>query len=213
MRDAWRPTWFWRWHWRTSGAGHPLDEARSSRARLRIPARARSHGAGLRHRPLSRSGSPGDWAAGVGRESRGRRFRGWCRSWTESRWRWSSPPPGFVSFRRRRCRPSLFGADRGQADHLAGRAAGFRRSGLVPRPSGEATTVSGDELQVGPDSAWFQLSGNDPVNFGRRGPLRRTFLRLVEQRLLAPGIGVGPQRVAAGWPGERIHPSASVNRV
>lgn len=69
-------------------------------------------------------------------------------------------------------------------------------------------------LRVGPATAWFQLDGGQVVDLRRRTAIRLILRGLVEQRLIAPGVGISlPELVAMGWPGERIHPDAAAARV
>ncbi|HEY0838884.1 MAG TPA: hypothetical protein VGD74_01735 [Vulgatibacter sp.] len=57
-------------------------------------------------------------------------------------------------------------------------------------------------LLVGPDAAWFQLDTGTRIDLRRRAAVRRFFHGLVEQRLLAPGVGLGLDSLfALGWPG------------
>lgn len=52
------------------------------------------------------------------------------------------------------------------------------------------------------------------MDVARRGAIRRVLHALVEQRHLAPGVGLPVERLfAAGWPGDRALPTAASNRV
>ncbi len=69
-------------------------------------------------------------------------------------------------------------------------------------------------LVVGPNATWFTLDEGARVALGRRGAMRRILQGLVEQRLLAPGVGLNQEALSRiGWPGEQIHPQAAANRV
>lgn len=77
-----------------------------------------------------------------------------------------------------------------------------------------AAEAGAPALLVGPDAAWFELEGQPRVKLGTRGGSRRLFQALVEQRLLAPGVGLCPEQLSeVGWPGESLHPSTAANRV
>ena len=85
---------------------------------------------------------------------------------------------------------------------------------LDPAPLEAAAPPPALGLVVGPDAAWFELEGQRRVELGRRGALRRMLQGLVEQRLLAPGLGLSQERLSQiGWPGEQILPEAAANRV
>lgn len=70
------------------------------------------------------------------------------------------------------------------------------------------------KLEVGPAGRWFSLERDQQVSLVRRPSLHRMFgflLRLHEQK---PGVGASWQELlAAGWPGERVLPSAGQRRV
>lgn len=77
-----------------------------------------------------------------------------------------------------------------------------------------AAARRGAALAVGPDASWLQVPGEEPQDLRRRKALRSILLRLVEQQRGNPGAGVSlDQLLAAGWPGERMVPSAGANRV
>jgi predicted ATPase/Tfp pilus assembly protein PilF len=83
----------------------------------------------------------------------------------------------------------------------------------TPRPELPPETQL-DALVVAPDASWFEPPGGGRVDIARRGPLRLVLQGLVEQRLLAPGVGLTSGRVfELGWPGERALPAAAANRV
>jgi predicted ATPase len=60
----------------------------------------------------------------------------------------------------------------------------------------------------------FQVPyGDGPVDLSRRAPIRRILELLARRRYDAPGEGVPVHEiVGAGWPGEKISPSAALNR-
>lgn len=69
-------------------------------------------------------------------------------------------------------------------------------------------------LVVGPGTAWFELDGKERIDLQRRTAIRLILRGLVEQRLIAPGVGLSQQELAQiGWPGEQIHPDAAATRV
>ncbi|WP_373047118.1 hypothetical protein [Vulgatibacter sp.] len=77
-----------------------------------------------------------------------------------------------------------------------------------------AAAEAGAALRIGPDGNFFELPGGARADLRRRGAMRRIFLALVEQRLLAPGEGLSQQALAdLGWPGEAILPDAAASRV
>lgn len=68
-------------------------------------------------------------------------------------------------------------------------------------------------LRLSRDGRTLELSGR-PVDFSRRGPLRRVLLALVEARLDEPGRALSAVEVqAAGWPGEKMYPESGAARV
>jgi hypothetical protein len=71
----------------------------------------------------------------------------------------------------------------------------------------------GNDLLVGIEGRWFQPPGGGRINLGRRGAVRRVLLRLVEQRVGAPGVGLAVEDIIqAGWPGERIQHESGLAR-
>jgi tetratricopeptide (TPR) repeat protein len=69
-------------------------------------------------------------------------------------------------------------------------------------------------LVIPPDAAWLELPDGVRVDLSARQPLRRIVARLAEHRLSAPGEPVSvDELVAAGWPDERMLPSAAGNRI
>jgi len=70
-----------------------------------------------------------------------------------------------------------------------------------------------DDLLVGIEARWFQPPGGGPVNLDRRGAARRVLLRLVEQRVRAPGVGLSVDEIVrAGWPTERMQHESGLAR-
>jgi predicted ATPase len=68
-------------------------------------------------------------------------------------------------------------------------------------------------LDVGPDGRWFSLQGRARVSLARRRSLQRLFAYLVRMREGRPGVGASWQELlAAGWPGEKVVPSAGQRR-
>lgn len=77
----------------------------------------------------------------------------------------------------------------------------------------EAGPPRGHTLRLSRDGRTLELSGR-PVDFSRRGPLRRVLLALVEARLSEPGRALSAVEVqAAGWPGEKMYPESGAARV
>lgn len=73
----------------------------------------------------------------------------------------------------------------------------------------DADTTEEHALELGPDARWFQLPGGERVDLVRRHNLRRILLGLAESsRSLT-----GDELFALGWPGERVHRDAALNRV
>lgn len=73
---------------------------------------------------------------------------------------------------------------------------------------------AGPALRIGAGALWFEAPGAARVDLRRRRPIRLVLNGLVEQRLRAPGVGIGVDEIfAAGWPGERALPSAAAARV
>jgi hypothetical protein len=92
-----------------------------------------------------------------------------------------------------------------------------RQAPLEPSSSaarGAKAAVAGEEaLTIGAEARWFQTWQAERVNLGRRGPLRRVLLKLAEQRVDAPGVGVPLDAViASGWPGEKMLHEAALAR-
>lgn len=68
-------------------------------------------------------------------------------------------------------------------------------------------------LEVGPDGRWFSLEGRARVSLARRRSLKLLFAYLVRMRERRPGVGASWQELlAAGWPGEKVVPSAGQRR-
>lgn len=95
------------------------------------------------------------------------------------------------------------------------------RNGSAPRleptfdlVSSVSDPSSRDVLQVGNDASWFAVEGVGRVDLEGREPHRRLLQALVEQLLVAPGVGLSlEQLIEVGWPGEEASPAKEVNRV
>lgn len=71
-----------------------------------------------------------------------------------------------------------------------------------------------DALIVGGGALWFRPPGGDRVSLKQRRPLRLVLQRLVEERSAHPGRPLDwEDLLAAGWPRERVIPSAGAHRV
>jgi hypothetical protein len=69
-------------------------------------------------------------------------------------------------------------------------------------------------LSVGPEARWFRLGDGAVVDLGRRQALRLLLAALIDRHQQTPGASIdGPALLAAGWPGERVLPSAGSTRV
>lgn len=67
---------------------------------------------------------------------------------------------------------------------------------------------------VGPEGLWFELRDQPRFRLGRRRADRRVLLALVEQRLLAPGVGLSTDFLfESGWPDEEVNPVVASSRV
>jgi hypothetical protein len=66
---------------------------------------------------------------------------------------------------------------------------------------------------VGPEAETFRLPGGTGRYIGDHDAPRRILARLVEERTTRPrsGLSVG-DLIAAGWPGQSLHPLAAANR-
>lgn len=77
-----------------------------------------------------------------------------------------------------------------------------------------AAQVTEETLVIGRDTAFFALGGGERVDLRRRTAIRRILRGLAENRLIAPGVGLSSDELAAiGWPGEKILPTAAATRV
>ncbi|WP_169788765.1 ATP-binding protein [Vulgatibacter incomptus] len=84
----------------------------------------------------------------------------------------------------------------------------------APGVQPDRTDVDAAGIVVGPQADWIRLDGGQPIDLRKRAAARRILFALVEQRLLAPGVGITQDRlVEIGWPGEQIRPDAAANRV
>jgi len=79
---------------------------------------------------------------------------------------------------------------------------------LTPEPM----VTSPPALLVGPDSAWFAVSGGERQRLG--GALRRVLAALIDKHASQPGVPLSIWDILeAGWPGERPVVEAGANRV
>lgn len=71
-----------------------------------------------------------------------------------------------------------------------------------------------DALEVGTAGQWFRVPGREPVSLVSRPTLARVLEALVLARLARPGSPLAwDELLAAGWPDEKVLPSAAQNRV
>ncbi len=69
-------------------------------------------------------------------------------------------------------------------------------------------------LVIANDGSAFRLPGAEPTRLGKTRAIARVLHRLAVERLKNPGRAVTPPLlVGAGWPGERMLPSAAKNRL
>jgi tetratricopeptide (TPR) repeat protein len=69
-------------------------------------------------------------------------------------------------------------------------------------------------LHLGPSGRWFEAPGVSRVDLAHREALRLILVRLAEAHAARPGEPIASaDLLAAGWPGERVLPSAGANRV
>lgn len=81
---------------------------------------------------------------------------------------------------------------------------GESMTAAIPRPA----------LIVGPEARWFEVPGGDRQDLKRRKALRLILASLVDRHRDNPGAGLDLESLlAAGWPGERVVPTAGANRV
>lgn len=84
---------------------------------------------------------------------------------------------------------------------------------IATTPSGARASAKPAGLVVGADGRFFRL-GDEEVNLGRRGPLRKVLLALAKKRVASPGVGLSNEEVLeAGWPGEKMQHEAGLARV
>ncbi len=84
----------------------------------------------------------------------------------------------------------------------------------IDHDRGDARSESRPALVVGPDGKWMQPPAKDPQDFRRRRSLRLILVALAQKHREAAGAGIPLEGLlAAGWPGERVVPSAGANRV
>ena len=98
-----------------------------------------------------------------------------------------------------------------------GLAAAAASAGPVSAPvfvDWPAPRSAGGALVVSPDGRWCRLPDGKEVLFQRARALRLMLLRLVEERIQAPGRALPiPALFESGWPGERASAEAAHNRV
>ncbi|MEM9456372.1 MAG: tetratricopeptide repeat protein [Myxococcota bacterium] len=83
---------------------------------------------------------------------------------------------------------------------------------VVPPPP--PTDRSGAALVIGKDGRWLQPPGSDAHDLRRRKAMRLILVRLADEHRANPGAGLPLETLLeAGWPGERVMPSAGANRV
>jgi len=88
-----------------------------------------------------------------------------------------------------------------------------KRPRLGAREALEAAAEPTRSVTFGEEARWFSSQGAR-VQLGRRGPLRRVLLRLFEQRIEHPGVGLAVDALLeAGWPEEKMQWEAGVARV
>ena len=81
---------------------------------------------------------------------------------------------------------------------------------IAPAPAARTEAA----LVVGRDGRWLQAPGDQPQDLRRRKAMRLILVRLVQEHRQSPGAGLSlDQLLEAGWPGERVMPSAGANRV
>ncbi|MCH9681802.1 MAG: tetratricopeptide repeat protein [Deltaproteobacteria bacterium] len=81
-------------------------------------------------------------------------------------------------------------------------------------PASGPSARNASALLVGEQGRWLQLPGGDAHDLRRRKALRLILVRLAEEHRAKPGAGLPLEALLeAGWPGERVMPSAGANRV
>ena len=78
-----------------------------------------------------------------------------------------------------------------------------------------AATRQGSALIVGPEASWLQAPGQrEAQDLSRRTALRLIIVALVDHHRANPGAGLSlDELLAAGWPGQKVVPTAAANRV
>jgi hypothetical protein len=77
-----------------------------------------------------------------------------------------------------------------------------------------AAPLAHPELRVERQGSWLEPSSGERLNLGRRGPMRRVLLTLVEERLARPGRAIPAETLlAVAWSGERMQHEAGMARV
>lgn len=86
--------------------------------------------------------------------------------------------------------------------------------GAPAGPAADKARAWGGALVVSPDGRWCRLPDGREVSFRRGKSQRLMLLRLVEERLVAPGRALPLGALfTSGWPGERASEEALANRV
>jgi hypothetical protein len=71
-----------------------------------------------------------------------------------------------------------------------------------------------DALVLGPDATWFRPPGGSWHDLRERQAARKILLRLAELHRAGSTEGLSMEALGeAGWPGERVSPSARTNRI
>lgn len=77
-----------------------------------------------------------------------------------------------------------------------------------------AGATSAPALAIGPEARWFELRGGPRVSLDRKRSLRLVLAALAAARLRSPGHALHrDDLLIAGWPGERVLPTAGAHRV
>ncbi|MEX1361522.1 MAG: tetratricopeptide repeat protein, partial [Nannocystaceae bacterium] len=85
---------------------------------------------------------------------------------------------------------------------------------LTDEPASEPAERTEAALRVGPGGRWLQLPGAAAQDLRRRKAMRLILDRLALEHHERPGAGLPLESLLeAGWPGEKVMPSAGANRV
>ncbi len=83
-----------------------------------------------------------------------------------------------------------------------------------PLPAEGSTARQHAALLIGKDGRWLQAPGGEAQDLRRRKAMRFILVRLADEHGANPGAGLPLETLLeAGWPGERVMPSAGANRV